>query len=82
MKKFRQLSEMLTPSSKPEPGREAVGGRFTSGAAKRPMKPAPIVTSEANISEIVIPQVKSDLGSLDKTCINLSICCNFSTPKL
>lgn len=67
MKKFRQLSEMLTPSSKPEPGREAVGGRFTSGAAKRPMKPAPIVTSEENISEIVIPQVKSDLGSLDKT---------------
>ena len=51
MKKFRQLSEMLTPSSKPEPGREAVGGRFTSGAAKRPMKPAPIVTSEAKDEE-------------------------------
>ena len=66
MKKFRQLSEMLTPSSKPEPGREAVGGRFTSGAPKRPMKPAPLVTSEENISEIVMPQVKSDLGSLDK----------------
>ena len=51
MKKFRQLSEMLTPSSKPEPGREAVGGRFTSGAAKRPMKPAPIVTSEEKDEE-------------------------------
>ena len=66
MKKFRELSEALTPSSKPEPGREAVGGRFTSGPAKRPMKPAPIVTSEENISEIVLPQVKSDLGSLDR----------------
>lgn len=67
MKKFRNLSEELTPSSKPEPGREAVGGRFSSGAPKRPMKPAPLVTSEEIVSEIVMPQVKSDLGSLDKT---------------
>jgi len=67
MKKFRSLSEELTPSSKPEPGREAVGGRFQSSAAKRPSKPAPIVTSEENISEIVMPQVKGDLGILDRT---------------
>lgn len=51
MKKFRSLSEELTPSSKPEPGREAVGGRFQSSAAKRPMKPAPIVTSEEKDEE-------------------------------
>jgi hypothetical protein len=67
MKNFRQLSEEVTPSSKPESGREAIGGRFTSASSKRPTKPAPIVTSEENISEIVIPQVKGDLGSLDKT---------------
>jgi len=67
MKKFRELSEELTPSSKPEPGREAVGGRFQSSAPKRPTKPAPIVTSEEIVSEIVMPQVKSDLGALDKT---------------
>ena len=67
MKKFRSLSEELTPSSKPEPGREAVGGRFQSSSAKRPSKPAPIVTSEENISEIVMPQVKGDLGILDRT---------------
>jgi len=47
MKKFRQLSEELTPSSKPEPGRESVGGRFSSGAPKGATKPAPLVTSEA-----------------------------------
>ena len=41
-----QLEE-LTPSSKPEPGREAVGNRFVSGAPKKPIKPAPQVTSEA-----------------------------------
>jgi hypothetical protein len=67
MKKFRNLSEELTPSSKPEPGREAIGGRFSSSSPKRPTKPAPIVTSEENISEIVMPQVKGDLGALDKT---------------
>jgi hypothetical protein len=67
MKNFRQLSEEVTPSSKPESGREAIGGRFTSASSKRPTKPAPIVTSEENISEIVMPQVKGDLGSLDKT---------------
>ena len=43
MKKFRKLSEELTPSSKPEPGRESVGGRFSSGA--------PLVTSEAKDEE-------------------------------
>jgi hypothetical protein len=67
MKKFRQLSEEVTPSSKPEPGREAIGGRFTSASPKRPTKPAPIVTAEETISEIVMPQVKGDLGALDKT---------------
>jgi len=67
MKKFRNLSEELTPSSKPEAGRQAVGGRFTSGAPKGATKPAPLVTSEENISEIVMPQVKDDLGGLDKT---------------
>ena len=67
MKKFRKLSEEVTPSSKPEPGREAVGGRFTSSAPKRPTKPAPQVTSEEIVSEIVMPQVKGDLGALDKT---------------
>ena len=66
MKNFRNLSEELTPSSKPEPGRQAVGGRFTSSSPKRPMKPAPHVTSEENISEIIMPQVKDDLGVLDK----------------
>jgi hypothetical protein len=67
MKNFRQLSEEVTPSSKPEPGREAIGGRFSSASSKRPTKPAPIVTSEENISEIVMPQVKGDLGALDKS---------------
>jgi len=67
MKNFRQLSEEVTPSSKPEPGREAVGGRFTSSSAKGATKPAPIVTSEENISEIALPHVKNDLSSLDKT---------------
>ena len=67
MKKFRNLSEELTPSSVPESGREAVGGRFSSGAPKRATKPAPLVTSEEMVSEIVMPQVKSDLGSLDKS---------------
>ena len=67
MKKFRNLSEELTPSSVPESGREAVGGRFSSGAPKKATKPAPLVTSEEMVSEIVMPQVKSDLGSLDKT---------------
>jgi hypothetical protein len=67
MKKFRQLSEEVTPSSKPEPGREAIGGRFTSASPKRPTKPAPIVTAEETISEIVMPQVKGDLGALDRT---------------
>jgi hypothetical protein len=67
MKNFRQLSEEVTPSSKPESGREAIGGRFTSASSKRPTKPAPIVTSEENISEIVMPQVKGDLGALDRT---------------
>ena len=67
MKKFRKLSEELTPSSKPEAGRQAVGGRFTSGAPKGATKPAPLVTSEENISEIIMTHVKSDLSTLDKT---------------
>jgi hypothetical protein len=67
MKKFRQLSEEVTPSSKPEPGREAVGGRFTSASPKKPTKPAPHVTSEEIVSEIIMPQVKGDLNSLDRT---------------
>ena len=67
MKKFRQLSEEVTPSSKPEPGREAVGGRFTSSSPKKPTKPAPHVTSEEIVSEIIMPQVKGDLGILDRT---------------
>ena len=66
MKKFRQLSEEVTPSSKPEPGRQAVGGRFTSSAPKKPTKPAPHVTAEETISEIIMPQVKDDLGGMDK----------------
>jgi hypothetical protein len=66
MKKFRQLSEEVTPSSKPEPGREAVGGRFTSSSPKKPTKPAPHVTAEETISEIIMPQVKDDLGGMDK----------------
>jgi len=66
MKTFRQLSEEVTPSSKPEPGRQAVGGRFTSSAPKKPTKPAPHVTAEETISEIIMPQVKDDLGVLDK----------------
>jgi hypothetical protein len=67
MKNFRQLSEEVTPSSKPEPGREAVGGRFTSSSPKKPTKPAPHVTSEEIVSEIIMPQVKGDLDSLDRT---------------
>ena len=67
MKKFRNLSEELTPSSKPEPGREAIGGRFSSASPKRPTKPAPIVTAEETISEIIMPDLKNDLGGLDKT---------------
>lgn len=67
MKKFRKLSEELTPSSTPEPGREAMGGRFQSGAPKRPTKPAPQVTAEEIVSEIVMPQVKQDMTTLDKT---------------
>jgi hypothetical protein len=66
MKKFRQLSEEVTPSSKPEPGREAIGGRFTSASPKKPTKPAPHVTAEETISEIIMPQVKDDLGGMDK----------------
>ena len=66
MKKFRQLSEEVTPSSKPEPGRQAVGGRFTSSSPKKPMKPAPHVTAEETISEIIMPQVKDDLGGMDR----------------
>ena len=66
MKKFRQLSEEITPSSKPEPGREAIGGRFTSSSPKKPTKPAPHVTAEETISEIIMPQVKDDLGGMDK----------------
>ena len=66
MKKFRQLSEEVTPSSKPEAGREAVGGRFTSSSPKKPTKPAPHVTSEETISEIIMPQVKDDLGGMDR----------------
>lgn len=67
MKKFRKLSEELTPSSTPEPGREAMGGRFQSGAPKRASKPAPLVTSEEIVSEIVMPQVKQDMNTLDKS---------------
>ena len=67
MKKFRKLSEELTPSSKPEAGREAIGGRFSSSSPKRPTKPAPIVTAEETISEIIMPDLKNDLGGLDKT---------------
>jgi hypothetical protein len=67
MKNFRQLSEEVTPSSKPEAGREAVGGRFTSSSPKKPTKPAPHVTAEGTISEIIMPQVKDDLGILDRT---------------
>ena len=66
MKKFRQLSEEVTPSSKPEPGREAIDGRFTSSSPKKPMKPAPHVTSEEIVSEIIMPQVKDDLGGMDR----------------
>jgi hypothetical protein len=67
MKKFRKLSEELSPSSVPEPGRESVGGRFASSAPKKPTKPAPLVTSEETISELVVPHVKQDISSLDKT---------------
>lgn len=67
MKKFRKLSEELTPSSTPEPGREAMGGRFQSGAPKRASKPAPQVTAEEIVSEIVVPHVKQDINTLDKT---------------
>ena len=42
-----QVKEELTPSSVPEKGREAIGGRFQSAAPKKPTKPAPAVTSEA-----------------------------------
>jgi hypothetical protein len=66
MKNFRQLSEEVTPSSKPEAGREAVGGRFTSSSPKKPTKPAPHVTAEETISEIIMPQVKNDLDGMDK----------------
>jgi hypothetical protein len=66
MKNFRQLSEEVTPSSKPEAGREAVGGRFTSSSPKKPIKPVPHVTAEETISEIIMPQVKDDLGGMDK----------------
>jgi hypothetical protein len=66
MKKFKQLSEEVTPSSKPEAGREAIGGRFTSASPKKPTKPVPHVTAEETISEIIMPQVKDDLGGLDK----------------
>ena len=66
MKKFRQLSEEITASSKPEAGREAIGGRFTSASPKKPTKPAPHVTSEEIVSEIIMPQVKDDLGGMDR----------------
>jgi hypothetical protein len=67
MKNFRQLSEEVKPSSKPEAGREAVGGRFTSSSSKKPTKPAPHVTAEETISEIIMPQVKNDLDGMDRT---------------
>ena len=44
---YEHVREELTPSSVPEPGREAIGGRFQSVASKKPTKPAPAVTSEA-----------------------------------
>ena len=66
MKNFRQLSEEITASSKPEAGRQAAGGRFTSSSPKKPTKPAPHVTAEETISEIIIPQVKDDLSGMDK----------------
>jgi hypothetical protein len=66
MKKFRQLSEEITASSKPEAGREAIGGRFTSASPKKPTKPVPHVTSEEIVSEIIMPQVKDDLGGMDR----------------
>jgi len=46
MENFKSFSEAIQPGSVPEPGREAVGGRFKSAAPKKPTKPAPFVTSE------------------------------------
>jgi len=46
MENFKSFSEAIQPGSVPEPGREAVGGRFKSAAPKKETKPAPLVTSE------------------------------------
>jgi hypothetical protein len=46
MENFKGFSEAIQPGSVPEPGREAVGGRFKSASPKKPTKPAPFVTSE------------------------------------
>ena len=81
MKNFRQLSEEITPSSKPEAGREAVGGRFTSSSPKKPTKPAPHVTAEETISEIIMPQVKDDLGGMDKMSFIKKHCVSKSVAK-
>ena len=46
MENFKGFFEAIQPGSVPEPGREAVGGRFKSAPPKKPTKPAPFVTSE------------------------------------
>ena len=46
MENFKGFFEAIRPGSVPEPGREAVGGRFKSAPPKKPTKPAPFVTSE------------------------------------
>ena len=46
MENFKSFSEAIQPGSVPEPGREAVGGRFKSASPKKETKPAPLVTSE------------------------------------
>jgi hypothetical protein len=46
MENFKGFSEAIQPGSVPEPGREAIGGRFKSAPPKKPTKPAPFVTSE------------------------------------
>ena len=59
MRNFKNFAEELQPGAVPEPGREAIGGRFQSASPKKATKPAPQVTSE---------DTKEPTGKLKDAC--------------
>jgi len=56
---WKSVSEQFN-SDVPEPGREAVSGRFTSQAAKKPHKPQPFVTSNKEDREYKLENVQKE----------------------